>query len=107
LISATGLFGQITAPKFGKGLQIMAQDSSFSMKIGFRFQTLFVGEYNLADDDFGSLENRESRIFIRRSRLKFGGYAFTPKLKYKAELALSNRDNGGGNSSTCQVIESE
>lgn len=90
---------QITAPKFGKGLRIMAQDSSFSMKIGFRFQTLFQADWNLVEDDIGSLESNSARVFIRRSRLKFDGYAFTPKLKYKAELALSNRDNGGGNSS--------
>ena len=93
------VMAQIKAPKFGKGLQIMAQDSSYSMKIGFRFQTLFLGQYDVVGGDLGSLENRESRVFIRRSRLKFGGFAFSPKLKYKAELALSNRDNGGGNSS--------
>ncbi len=91
---------QIVAPKFGSGLRIMAQDSSFSMKIGFRFQTLFTSEYSVANDNLNTLEDRQSRVFIRRSRLKFDGYAFTPKLKYKAELALSNRDNGGGNSST-------
>ncbi len=89
---------QIKAPKFGKGLQITAQDSSFTMKIGFRFQTLFQSDWSVAEDDLGSLEDRSSRVFIRRSRLKFNGFAFTPKLKYKAELALSNRDNGGGNS---------
>jgi len=98
LLFSANLSAQITAPKFGKGINIMAQDSSFKMKVGFRFQTLYTGEYNLADDDFGSFEDGQSRIFIRRSRLKFDGYALTPKLKYKAELALSNRDNGGGDS---------
>ena len=33
---------------------------------------------------------------IRRSRLKFDGWAVNPNLKWKLELALSNRDNGGG-----------
>ena len=93
------IIAQITAPKFGSGLRIMAQDSSFSMKIGFRFQTLFLASNDLIDDDFGTRSDIETRLFIRRSRLKFDGYALTPKLKYKAELALSNRDNGGGNSS--------
>jgi len=89
---------QAIYPKFGKGLQITAQDSSFYMRIGFRFQTLFANEWNLEDDQLSGLSDHESAIFIRRSRLKFDGYALTPKLKYKAELSLSNRDNGGGNS---------
>jgi len=92
------LSAQVKAPKFGKGLQITAQDSSFTMKIGFRFQTLFQSDWSVSDDDLGSLKDRSSRTFIRRSRLKFNGFALTPKLKYKAELSLSNRDNGGGNS---------
>lgn len=90
---------QINIPKFGKGLQLTAQDSSFYMKIGFRFQTLFLNTWNLEDDNLSSLSDHESAIFIRRSRLKFDGWALSPKLKYKAELSLSNRDNGGGNSS--------
>lgn len=32
---------------------------------------------------------------VRRARFKFDGYAYTPKLKYKFELGLTNRDNGG------------
>ncbi len=92
-ISTTSNAQQIKAPKFGSGLQIHAQDSSFYMRIGFRFQTLFQSAWNLDDN------TNETAIFIRRSRLKFDGYAVTPKLKYKAELSLSNRDNGGGNSS--------
>ena len=94
------LTAQIVAPKFGNGLRITAQDSSFTMKIGMRFQTLFLGENDLVDDDFGQATDTQARIFIRRARLKFDGYIFSPKLKYKTELALSNRDNGGGNSST-------
>jgi len=90
---------QINIPKFGKGLQLTAQDSSFYMKIGFRFQTLFLNEWNLEDDNLSSMTDHESSIFIRRSRLKFDGWALSPKLKFKAELSLSNRDNGGGNSS--------
>ena len=97
-VFSTQALAQIKAPKFGKGLQITAQDSSFTMKIGFRFQTLYTNEWNLPENNLSKLEDYESAFFIRRSRLKFNGHAFTPKLKYKAELALSNRDNGGGNS---------
>jgi len=90
---------QVSYPKFGKGLQVTAADSSFYLKLGFRFQSLYTSEWNLVDDKLSNREDHESAMFIRRSRLKMDGWALTPKLKYKAELALSNRDNGGGNSS--------
>ena len=86
---------QIVAPKFGKGIEISAQDSSFYMKVGLRFQTLSSNQWNLENDELGSLEDFQSALFIRRSRLKFDGWAVNPNFKYKVELALSNRDNGG------------
>jgi len=98
LIQGEKLTAQFKAPSFGKGIQIMAQDSSFYLKFGFRFQTLFQSSWNLQNDELSSFEDYQSAIFIRRSRLKFDGWAISPKLKYKLELALSNRDNGGGNS---------
>jgi len=91
------LNAQIKVPKFGKGINIVAQDSSFTMKIGFRFQTLFLTSRDLDDDLLSASNSHNSSFFIRRSRLKFDGWILSPKLKYKAELALSNRDNGGGN----------
>ena len=39
-------------------------------------------------------------MLIRRSRLKFDGFAFSPKLKYKVELGLSNRDQSGASQFT-------
>ena len=39
-------------------------------------------------------------MLIRRARLKFDGFAFSPKLKYKIELGLSNRDIGKASSFT-------
>ena len=64
----------------------MASDSSMSMKFHYRIQSLFTGEYDQ------SSETWETNALIRRSRLKFSGFAFTPKLKYKGEMGLSNRD---------------
>ena len=78
--------------KFGKGVNFMAPDSSMSLKLGVRFQTLFSAERSLADNS-----NIEKEMQIRRFRLKFDGFAFTPKLEYKIELALSNRDNAPAN----------
>jgi len=92
----TDLSGQIIPSKFGKGLTIKGQDTTFHLKIGFRFQNLLVSDWDLEDLDQGFSGSNEVTAMVRRSRLKFDGWAYTPKLKYKLELALSNRDNGGG-----------
>ncbi len=73
--------------KFGKGLQVLAADSSMALKIGFRFQSLFNSERSLEDG-----ADWQSNFLIRRARLKFDGWAFNPNFVYKVELALSNRD---------------
>lgn len=78
--------------KFGKGVNFFAADSSMSLKFGARFQTLFAAERSLADD-----ANIEKEMMIRRARLKFDGFVFTPRLEYKIELAISNRDNAPAN----------
>lgn len=69
----------------------MSTDSSFTSKIGFRFQTLFTAT---GDMNNGNIDDVNTNLLIRRSRLKFDGHAFTPNLVYKVELALSNRDFG-------------
>ncbi len=73
--------------QLGKGLQIMAADSSMSMKMSFRMQSLFETERDLNSDSEWA-----TSFLVRRSRLKFDGFAFHPSLVYKVELALSNRD---------------
>jgi len=40
-------------------------------------------------------ESPETSFLIRRARLKFDGFAVSPKLEYKLELGLSNRDMSG------------
>ena len=83
---------ETNAPKFGKGLfNLVGKDSTFSMKIGLRFQTLATSSWDVSN----GLSNPESSMLIRRSRLKFDGFAFSPKLKYKVELGLTNRDQSG------------
>ena len=95
----TNASAQFMPAKFGKGLNINGLDSTFQLKIGFRFQNLIVADWSLADDTQGYTAANDVTAQVRRSRLKFDGWAYTPKLKYKLELALSNRDNGGGNNS--------
>lgn len=81
-----------TLNKFGKGIQIVAADSSFSMKFSTRIQTLFVAEAGLTDsvnwNDIGTSTQ------IRRARLKFDGFAYSKKVQYKIELGLTNSDIG-------------
>jgi phosphate-selective porin OprO/OprP len=89
---------QTNAPKFGKGLfNLVGKDSTYSMKIATRMQFLAISSWESED---GNLINPESNILVRRARLKFDGFAFSPKLKYKMELGLSNRDISGGSEFT-------
>ncbi|WP_339711507.1 porin [uncultured Kriegella sp.] len=87
------------APKFGNGiLNLMGQDSTWSMKIGARMQLLSTTTWD--EDPNGGLTNSTSNALIRRARLKFDGFAYSPKLTYKIELGLSNRDLSGGSEFT-------
>lgn len=87
---------------FGKGIQVVASDSSFSMKFGLRFQSLYQGAMNMVTD------NWDDQFLIRRARLKFDGFVYHPSLTYKVELGLSSRDISGGDldehSNTSRII---
>ena len=65
------------------------------MKIGFRMQFLASNSWLEQDNDDGFLLEPNTSFLVRRSRLKFDGFAFSPKLQYKFELGLSNRDMSG------------
>lgn len=82
------------APSFGKGLfNLVGQDSTWTMKIGARMQ--FLGVANWEEDQEGVFKTQESNMLVRRARLKFNGFAYSPTFKYKIELGLSNRDLSG------------
>ena len=96
---------RLTKNSFGKGIKIKAEDESFEMKFSTRFQTLYAGELNLETNDY------TDQLLIRRARLKFDGFVFSPKVVYKIELGISNRDtrnsSSGGipqNSGTSNII---
>lgn len=95
LLAFSITFSQETnAPSFGQGLfKLNGKDSTWSMKIGLRFQTLALVEWT--ESTAGGLGDPQSSMLIRRSRLKFDGFAFNPDLEYKFELGLSNRDISG------------
>lgn len=95
LLLSIHMSGQdITENKFGKGIiNTVASDSSYSVKMNVRMQSLFTSNWGISEEDgFGE---SESAFLIRRARLKFGGFAYSPKLEYKIELGLSNRDISG------------
>lgn len=99
LALTTSLVAQKTnAPKFGKGLfNLVGKDSTYTMKVSARMQFLSSNSWDIND---GNLTNPEANFLVRRARLKFNGFAFTPKLKYKLELGLSNRDISGASEYT-------
>ncbi|HET8736704.1 MAG TPA: porin [Pricia sp.] len=76
----------------------MGRDSTWSMKIGARMQLLATADWNIAGS--GGLVSPEQSFLIRRARLKFDGFAYSPKLRYKIELGLSNRDLSGASEFT-------
>ncbi|MFC2109692.1 porin [Bacteroidota bacterium] len=87
----------VSTEKFGKGiLNLKGKDNSWSLKFAARMQML--STFNL--DNQNGLGNLSSSALVRRSRLKFDGFAYTPKLKYKLELGLSNPDLSGGDATT-------
>lgn len=75
--------------EFGKGVSFTASDSSMSINFSTRYQTLFIAQKPLSANTA-----IEKEMMIRRFRVKFSGFVFTPKLEYKIELALSNQDVG-------------
>lgn len=90
LYAITSLNAQeIKGSKFGDGLlNIVGQDSSWAMKVGLRMQ--FLGESVWNDN-----QKTETSFSIRRARLKFEGFAFSPKLEYKFQIGFSNTDIAG------------
>ncbi|MDC6350402.1 porin [Zeaxanthinibacter sp. PT1] len=100
ILLATSIQAQETnSPAFGKGLfNLVGKDSTWTMKIGTRMQFLAIA--NLDENEEGVFSDAESSFLVRRARLKFDGFAYSPKLKYKIELGLSNRDISGASQYT-------
>ncbi|MEJ6797168.1 MAG: porin [Flavobacteriales bacterium] len=98
LVSFSSFAQQKVDGEFGKGINIITADSSFSMNFSARFQSLYMVDGIINNDN--QISDGTSQFLIRRSRLKFGGHAYSPKVKYKIELGLSNRDISGAVSET-------
>lgn len=90
---------ETNVPTFGKGIfNLTGQDSTWGMKIGVRMQLLSIARWDTEPN--GALVSPEQNFSVRRARLKFDGFAYSPKLKYKIELGLSNRDLSGASKFT-------
>ena len=84
---------EVDSPGFGNGiLNLKGKDSTWSMKIGMQLQFQTSAEWEENDDGFS---DRSSDFLIRRARIKLDGFAYSPKLKYKITLGLSNNDISG------------
>ena len=86
LVTTFGITQSLTYDSWGKGLNFTTADSSGSVRMSARIQNLVVIDHSLASG------KTDVNAMTRRARLKFDGYALTPKLTYKIELGLSNRD---------------
>jgi len=89
---------QITTPNFGEGmLKITGKDSTWSVRFAPRIQFRAQSAWKHDGDKFGK---PEQTFLIRRARLKFDGFAYSPNLRYKIELGLSNSDISGASEFT-------
>lgn len=87
------------APQFGKGLfNLVGKDSTWSAKIATRMQLLSSSTWT--ENSNGDFKDPHFNALIRRARLKFDGFVYSPKLTYKIELGLSNRDLSGASQYT-------
>jgi hypothetical protein len=95
LICVTTFAQQTPAPQspvpyftYGKGLGITAPDSLFYINIRFRMQNR-VAFQTESDDDL-SISQVEARV--RRLRLRFDGFVYSPKISYLIQLSFSRGD---------------
>ncbi|PKV76283.1 porin [Pontibacter ramchanderi] len=73
---------------FKRGVGLVTPDSSFSINMRFRVQSRAI--YNsTSKDDFGV---SEYEMRVRRLRLRFEGFMYSPKLTYNIQLSFSRGD---------------
>lgn len=73
---------------FSKGFGIQPPDSSFSLNLRFRIQNR-IGATTASEKD---LSVSEWEAIVRRLRLRFDGYVYSPKLTYVLQLSFARGD---------------
>lgn len=96
-VPRNSLAQDVEVKTLGKGILFQPEDNSYSVKLGMRFQSLYVGEWNLDDNVYSD------QALIRRARLKLDGHIYSEKFTYKVQLGFSNRDTR--NSSSGGIIQ--
>jgi phosphate-selective porin OprO and OprP len=77
----------------GKGIRFTSADSTFTIAIGGRIQSLFESRREITDKTTGA------DFLLRRCRLNFQGTAFNPKFSYRIQLGFAHGDIFSSNSS--------
>ena len=105
VFSQNGVAQNVEVKTLGKGIVFEPEDNSYSVKLGMRFQSLYLGEWNLEDNVYSD------QALVRRARLKLDGHIYSEKFTYKVQLGFSNRDtrnsSSGGilqNSGTSNIV---
>lgn len=99
LLSISVLYGQDPLPRagslsfpdlpqftYGQGLGITSPDSLYQLNIRFRMQNRF--SFDL-DDGVSNVEAR-----VRRVRLRFDGFVYSPRIRYAMQLSFAREDVG-------------
>jgi hypothetical protein len=82
-----------TIRKSGKGFQFTTQDSAYALQIEARFQFRYAYPSDQDPITFNDFEAGKQHTFeLNRARLKMGGHAYQPWLKYFMEYELSQNN---------------
>ncbi len=71
----------------GKGITFQPKNKQYKMTMRFRMQNLLAMDF---DDNFSL---RETQARVKRLRLRFDGYIFSPKLLYSIQLGFTPYDS--------------
>ena len=80
--------------EFGKGIQFTSADSSFTMAIGGRIQSMFEAKGDLTNETSGA------DFLLRRCRFNIQGSAFDPRFSYRIQIGFAHGDITAANSTT-------
>lgn len=81
-----------TKPVFGKGIGFASADSTFTLAVSGRIQSMAEFKHELNDG------KTLGDFFIRRCRLNFQGTAYHPSFTYRIQLGFAQRDITADNS---------
>lgn len=85
MIAAPSQFTQVPYFTFGKGVGLVSPDSIFSLNIRFRIQNRAV--FNFDEGMPNTIEGK-----VRRLRLRFDGFVYSPRVSYVIQLSFTPED---------------